>query len=87
MNICSFEKTIEMISSSKHASLADYYFGLLENLNADSKLDLISKLSQSLKKDELAVNTPLKALFGAYKSEESAEEIIASIRPDTITSK
>jgi len=76
-----------MISPSKHISLADYYFGFLKNLNADSKLDLISKLSQSLKDSEQPVNTSLQSLFGAYKSEESAEEIIASIRASRISNR
>lgn len=41
-----------MNTSSQHIDLADYYFGFLKNLNPDSKLDLISKLSQSLKKKD-----------------------------------
>ena len=69
-----------MVTSAQHISLADYYFGFLKNLNADSKLDLISKLSQSLKEPETISETSLQSLFGAYKSEETAEEIIAELR-------
>jgi hypothetical protein len=69
-----------MNTSSQHISLAEYYFGLLQHLNADSKLDLISKLSQSLKEDETISETSLQSLFGAYKSGETADEIIAEIR-------
>jgi hypothetical protein len=72
-------KGLTMSSKMKKISLADYYFELLSNLNADSKLDLISKLSQSLKKEDKE-NKTLVSLFGAYKSDESAEEIIAQIR-------
>ena len=73
-----------MNTSAQHISLAEYYFGFLENLNADSKLDLISKLSQSLKKDETTQETSLQSLFGAYKSDETADEIIAQIRASRV---
>lgn len=73
-----------MISSTKNISLADYYFGFLKNLNPDSKLDLISKLSQSLKETETVPETSLQSLFGAYKSEETAEEIIEELRASRI---
>jgi hypothetical protein len=69
-----------MISSKEHISLADYYFVFLKNLNPDSKLDLISKLSQSLKENEIIPQTSLQSLFGAYKSDETADEIIAMLR-------
>ncbi|MDI9364746.1 MAG: hypothetical protein QM541_07335 [Flavobacterium sp.] len=73
-----------MVTSSQHISIADYYFGFLKNLNADSKLDLISKLSQSLKETETIPETSLQSLFGAYKSEETAEEIIAELRASRV---
>ncbi len=73
-----------MNTSSQHINLADYYFGFLKNLNADSKLDLISKLSQSLKKNDTASETPLQSLFGAYKSEETAAEIIKELRASRV---
>lgn len=73
-----------MSSSTKHLNLADYYFGILKNLNSDSKLDLISKLSQSLKESANAPETSLQSLFGAYKSEETAEEIIEKLRASRV---
>ena len=73
-----------MNPSFKHINLADYYFGFLKNLNQNSKLDLISKLSQSLKNDEQVSDTSLQSLFGAYKSEETAEEIIAELRASRV---
>jgi hypothetical protein len=68
-----------MNASHQNTSIADFYFGLLSNLSIDSKLDLITWLSQSLKKTEANV-TSLLSLFGAYQGEESAEEIIDKIR-------
>jgi hypothetical protein len=76
-----------MDTSTHHISLAEYYFGFLENLNADSKLDLISKLSQSLKKDGTIPEASLQSLFGAYKSDETAEEIIAEIRSSRVSNR
>jgi len=69
-----------MAGNVNKISLSDYYFELLRNLNADSKLDLIARLSQSLKKSEKEKNISLEELFGAYKSDESAVEIIAELR-------
>ncbi len=69
-----------MPASNQQISLADYYFDFLKNLNSDSKLDLISKLSQSLKEQEAAPEPSLQSLFGAYQSEDTAEEIIAELR-------
>jgi hypothetical protein len=73
-------KDIEMNPVSQNINTADFYFGFLKNLRHDSKLDLITKLSESLKGVEARGNTSLDALFGAYKSEETAEEIIAELR-------
>jgi cell shape-determining protein MreC len=75
-----------MNSSAKETSNAGYYFGVLQNLNADSKLDLISQLSQSLKSDKTD-NSSLESLFGAYKSEETADEIISEIRSSRISNR
>ena len=69
-----------MLNPIRNISLADYYFGLLSNLDAEGKLDLISKLSESLKKSEKHQNISLRSLFGALKTDESAEEMIAELR-------
>jgi len=63
-------------------STADFYYGLLNNLSADSKLELISRLSESLKTKKKTKEIILGSLFGAFKSKKSAEEIIAEIRAD-----
>lgn len=69
-----------MNTAPEDTSPADYYLGILSNLNVESKLDLISKLSQSLKKSYKDDMTSLQSLFGAYQSEETAEEIISELR-------
>ncbi|MEC3881933.1 hypothetical protein [Parapedobacter sp. 10938] len=65
-------------------SLADYYFGFLKNLDSRSKLDLISRLSQSVKEAEPIAEISLQSLFGAYQSDESADEIIEEIRSSRV---
>jgi len=73
-----------MNTSSPEINPAEYYFGFLKNLNPNTKLDLISKLSQSLKNDEQSSARSLQSLFGAYQSEETAEEIIAELRASRV---
>ena len=69
-----------MNASSQNINLADYYFGFLKNLNPNSKLDLISKLSQSLKNENEIADTSLQSLFVADKSDDTSDEIIAEIK-------
>jgi len=69
-----------MNTETQNINIADYYFGFLKNLKHDNKLDLISKLSESLKTSEKKEDISLQSLFGAYKSNETAEEIIAELR-------
>jgi hypothetical protein len=74
-----------MNATSQNIKLVDYYFSFLKNLKHDSKLELITKLSESLKTgEEIEQDTTLQSLFGAYKSDETAEEIIAGLRASRI---
>ncbi|EHQ29382.1 hypothetical protein [Mucilaginibacter paludis] len=63
-----------------NTKLIDGYMELLRNLSSDNKLDLITKLSESLKSTSHEDEPSLKNLFGAYQSDQSAEELIAEIR-------
>ena len=76
-----------MNPSSQPIDLADYYFRFLKNLNPNSKLDLIAKLSQSLKNKDENKDNSLQSLFGAYQSEETAEEMIAGIRKARVSNR
>lgn len=73
-------KQIEMNPASPNINIVEYYFGFLKNLKHESKLDLIAKLSESLKMSEKKEGVSLESLFGAYKSDETAEQIIYEIR-------
>ena len=61
-------------------TIVDGYLKLLENLSTENKLDIISKLMQSIKTDFIDNKKSFKKSFGAFESEKSAEDIIQEIR-------
>lgn len=63
-----------------HTLLNESYLQLLKNLSPSHKLDLIAKLTQSVKDDIQEKNNSFERSFGAWQSEESADEIVESIR-------
>ena len=66
----------------------DYFFSLLKPLSHNDKLELITKLSQSLKNEPpVPQSVPLSALFGAYKSDETAEELIENLRSARVSNR
>jgi hypothetical protein len=69
-----------MKTTTKNITTADYFFGLLSNLNSDCKLELIARLSNSLKTKPEKKETTLRELFGSFKSSQTAEEIIEDLR-------
>jgi len=66
-------------------NLIDSYLRLLDNLSSDNKLELISKLSDSLKSSKKSVNkTPvdksLDDLYGAFVMDKSSNDLIKEIK-------
>jgi len=61
-------------------SLIEGYLRMLENLSPGSKLDLISKLTLSVKEDMTKSKKSFYKSFGAWHSSKSADEIINEIR-------
>jgi hypothetical protein len=61
-------------------TLIDGYLELLENLSPSNKLDLISKLTNSVKSDITNKRRAFDESFGAWESTETADELIAMIR-------
>ncbi|WP_162417375.1 hypothetical protein [Cyclobacterium roseum] len=67
---------------------AENIFRMVKNLSADVKLEIISKITNSLKGAKKEVkDDSWKKLFGAWESEESAEEIIEEIRASRHTNR
>lgn len=69
-----------MESTDINAQIIEGYVRLLDNLSPGSKLDLISKLTASVKFDITNKKSSFKKAFGAFESEKSADEIINEIR-------
>ena len=65
-------------------NLIDSYLGLLENLSADNKLELISKLSDSLKSSkkptEKLSEKSLDDLSGAFIFDKSSDDLIKELK-------
>jgi hypothetical protein len=56
------------------------YFGLFESLNSMSKLELIEKLTKSLKSESKSKESDFFKSFGAFSCEKTSDEIIAEIK-------
>ncbi|MCK9425432.1 MAG: hypothetical protein M0Q21_05255 [Ignavibacteriaceae bacterium] len=68
-------KTIDI-----NMTLIEGYLQLLENLSPSNKLDLISKLTLSVKNDITDRKKSFYKAFGAWESKQSADEIIDNLR-------
>ncbi len=69
-----------MKATEINTTIIDGYIRLLDNLNASTKLDLISKLTASIKSDLTNKKSLFKKAYGAFESKKTAEEIIEEIR-------
>jgi hypothetical protein len=69
-----------MNSMALDASVLDGYVRLAASLSTASKLDLIARLSASVKGDMARRENSFAESFGAFESEQTAEEIIADLR-------
>lgn len=63
-----------------NTTLIEGYLQMLDSLSPSSKLDLISKLTQSVKTDITDRKKSFYEAFGAWDSKQTAEEIIEDIR-------
>ena len=69
-----------MKTRDTNTTLIDGYLKMLDNLSPDYKLDLISKLSLSIKTDITRRKKSFYKAFGAWNSKKSADQIISDIR-------
>ena len=70
-----------MKTSDINTTLIDNYFSFLKNLSSDSKLELIARLSKSMKTTKKSKKeVSLSSLYGSWESEQSADEIIAELK-------
>lgn len=68
-------KTIDI-----NTTLIEGYLRLLDNLSPGTKLDLISKLTLSVKTETSDRKNTFYKSFGAWESKQTADQIIADIR-------
>lgn len=70
-----------MKSAEISNTLLNEYLALLENLSTNAKLELISRLSLAIKATGKEQKTKLlKRVYGAYESEETADELISELK-------
>jgi hypothetical protein len=69
----------EMKAIDINTTLIDGYLRMLDNLSPNNKLDLISKLTLSIKTDIADRKKMFYKAFGAWESKQSADQIIADI--------
>jgi hypothetical protein len=69
-----------MNTADINTKLIESYLSLLKNMSTQNKLDLISKLTTSVKTDIEQEKTEFYTAFGGWDEHESAEELIETIK-------
>ena len=69
-----------MKASNLNFNIIKTYFELLKNLSSESKLELISKLLNSIKNPKNSKKGTIKSLYGAFISKKSADDLIHEIK-------
>ncbi len=69
-----------MKTADIHTSIIDGYVELLDNLSPNAKLDIISRLTKSVKTDLVKKKSSFKKSFGAFETKKSADQIIVEIK-------
>lgn len=64
-----------------NTNLIDSYYTLLKSLSPNNKLELIARLSKSMKttkKKEKEIS--LESLYGSWESDQTADELVAELK-------
>jgi 4-hydroxyphenylpyruvate dioxygenase-like putative hemolysin len=69
-----------MNAADINTKLIDSYLSLLKNMSAQNKLDLVSKLTKTVKTEKEQEWTDFYSAFGGWDETESAEELIEDIK-------
>jgi hypothetical protein len=73
---------------TENFDIVDNYWGMIKNLSADVRLELISRISNSLKSDKaIEKSDSWKQLFGAFEPSQSADELIEDLRKSRYTNR
>ncbi len=71
-----------MKTADINTSLIDSYFTLLKNLSPNNKLELIAKLSKSMKTTKKTKDISWRSLFGALELDKSADDFVEDLKKD-----
>jgi len=69
-----------MNTADINTKLIDSYISLLKNMSAQNKLDLISRLTNTVKADFEREKTDFYKAYDGWDKNESAEELIKTIK-------
>ncbi len=71
-----------MKTADLNTNLIDSYFKLLKSLSPNNKLELIAKLSKSMKTTKKSRDISWKSLFGALALDQSADDFVDNLKKD-----
>jgi hypothetical protein len=71
-----------MKAADINTNLIDSYYTLLKSLSSDNKLELIARLSKSMKTTKKKEEVSLESLYGSFVSGQSAVELIEGLKKD-----
>lgn len=63
-------------------NLIDNYYLLLKSLSPNDKLELIGRLSKSMKTTENTKDDSWKSLFGAFTLDQSVDDFVEGLKSD-----
>lgn len=70
-----------MKTGDLNKSLIDSYYTLLKSLSPNNKLELIARLSKSMKTTrKIEKEVSLESLYGSWESSQTADELIAELK-------
>lgn len=70
-----------MKTADININLVDSYYTLLKNLSPNNKLELIARLSKSMKTSKkVKKEVSLSSLYGSWVSEQSADELVDELK-------
>ena len=72
---------------TSNSRILNSYWGLIKTLHISWKLDLIERLTQSIRQNLQEGPNTMKNAFGAWESDQSAEQIIQELRNSRNTNR
>jgi hypothetical protein len=69
-----------MKTTEINTNLIDSYFTLLKSLSPNNKLELISRLSKSMKTTRKTKDMSWKSLFGAIELDQSVDDFVEDLK-------